>query len=463
MNNFKEKFIQQIISHPKRYLFVSLYLFSTGISNSLLIILFFYFPITTWASFSDDLSYQGEIGTSFRQFSADESKENFDYQLNLNTRFSSDYEKDNHRYHFGFFSRIDSQDSSRNIINFDEAYYSFNLNSWTFNIGSNIFNWSVMEFFHPVDNINSKNFDANGDLIERLGQPSLFIKKEFETSYLQFIVLLDYVNSLMPNKHNRNGPQVELQSPQYITEDFKTTRNPNEVGAVVRFVKNFESFDLDIHIARKYDTNYPMISIPKSSNTSPTINEVDIVPYYLRTTQYGAALQGTWEDYIFKFEYVKLDFDNNKVDLFVPPVVLSSIHKEDFSLTAIGIERTNTFQNDHEGTLFLEYQTILGTTIEEARALAPFQRDIALGYRHNFNDFNGHEIIAFIIHDLDIQTEKIYDISHSFRLNSAWKMKSSIRIIDAKKPDDGVNITNFQGLRPIAQSDQFNLSLIRFF
>lgn len=421
------------------------------------------FTLNGHASVLDDIEYQGQIGGSFRQFDSDHKKDTYDYQLNLETRFMSDLEIDNSRFHLGFFTRTDTQDSTRAIFNFDESYYQYNINSWTFNIGHNIFNWSVMEFFHPVDNINSRNFDANGDLVERLGQPSFFVKKEFETSYIQFIFFLDYVNSIMPSESNRNGPQVELQRPQYIIGNNKTTGNPNEYGGIIHYVRNFESFDMDIHIARKFDTNYPLISSPKTSNTSPTLEDIDIVPYYMRTTQYGLALTGNWEEYILKFEHLKLEYDNDKVDFFVPPTVLLQVTKEDFSLTALGIERTKTYSNDQEGTIFIEYQTVLGTTIEQARTLSPFQRDMAVGYRHNFNDFDGHEIIAFIIHDLDKAHENIYDISHSFRLTAAWKMRSSLRVIDAKKPDSGVNLSNFEGLRPIAQADQFNLSLIRFF
>ena len=149
-----------------------------------LLFIFFIFQFTSFAFEKENLEYQGEVGSRYRAFQADDNKDNKDYQFSLETRFQSKYVDENNIYHFGFFSRIDQNDSTRNIINFDEIYYSRagigSEESITFTIGNKIFNWSMMEIFHPVDNINSRNFDSNGDLIERLGQPSLILKKEFE-------------------------------------------------------------------------------------------------------------------------------------------------------------------------------------------------------------------------------------------------------------------------------------------
>lgn len=433
-----------------------------------ILLLFLIAPSICLAFNSENLEFQGEIGSRYRHFQNDNNKETKDYQLSLETKFQGDYTDGDNIYHFGFFSRVDANDSTRNIINFDEVYYSRtgigSSDSITFTIGNQIFNWSMMEVFHPVDNINSRNFDSNGDLIERLGQPSLILKKEFETSYIEMIVLIDTVDSIMPSKSNRNGAQLNINQPRYATGDLEDTDDPNDLGYILHFVKNFDSFDLDLHVAKKYDTNFPALTIEVDKNTSPTASEhlEYVYPFYVPVTQYGMAASGNVKEYIFKFEHSHFDYEDYDIP-FLTAQKNTTIIKQDFSLTAFGIEKTKAYSNDQEGTFIVEYQTVLGTTIEEARTLSPFQRDIAFAYRHNFNDFKGHEIIMVFISDLDTADEHILDISHSFRINTEWKMETTLRTIEAKESSQGLDINNYSGLRPVAESDQINLKLTRFF
>jgi hypothetical protein len=425
-------------------------------------------PLNTFAFNNENLEYQGEIAGKLKQFQDDSNDSSKDYQLNLETKLQTKYTDNNNYYQFGFFSRIDSNDSSRNIINFDEVYYTRSgmgtSEQTSISIGNRVFNWSMMEVFHPVDNINARNFDSNGDLTERLGQPSLVLKREYDSLYIELILLLDTVDSLMPSSSNRNGAQLSFNKPRYATADLEDTSNPNSLGSIVHLVKNFDNFDLDLSISKKYDTNYPVISIEVDKNTSPTADEHlnYIYPFYVPVRQYTAAASGNAGEYILKFEHAYFDFEDFKVP-FLTAQKNTVLTKQDFSLTAFGIEKTTTYSNDQEGTFILEYQTVLGTTIEEARSLVPFQRDIAFAYRHNFNDFKGHEIIFILITDLDTADEHIVDLAHSFRLNTEWKFNTTLRTIEAKETNSGLDINNFTGLRPIAESDQINIKLTRFF
>ncbi len=419
----------------------------------------FFFSTPTFAEFD----YSAEIGTKLRLFEDDEKSYSNDYQLDLKSKLQADYEVDQYRLHIGFFARVDQNDSQRNIINFDELYLLRTFNNFSVNVGNNIFNWSVMEIFHPVDTINSKNFDSNGDLAERLGQSSLILKYEFENSFFEGILFISSQKSIMPGESNRNGALIEFRNPKFVNGNKDVSSRSDMLQYVLRYQHSFDFADIDFHYARKYDTNNPLISSPVTKNTSPTIEQLEITPYFMRMQQYGLTVQANYDAYLLKIEHAHFDYDDDSVDLFIPPISLIENSKEDFSLTAIGLERTFTYKNDHEGTLFIEYQTILGTTIEEARILSPFQRDMAIGYRHNYNDFNGNETVAFIISDVDHGEERIYSLSHSFRLWSDWKFEGGIRIIEAQNPSSTLSLSNFEGLRSIANGDSLNIELTRFF
>lgn len=409
------------------------------------------------ASVWDDLTYQAEFTFLYRQFDADKNTKNNDHQAAGDGKLALSLEQENSKLHFSAFGRVDEGDKTRNIVNVDEAYFQYIVDTWNVSAGNHIFNWSVLEIFHPVDSINSRNLDSNAEKTERLGQPSLIITKEFESSILQFIPLFGVVAPVVPSAKNRNGPQVYLEAPRFVEDDFEYTTTPDMAQGIIHYLHNFDSFDLDLHFARKYDTLNAVIG-----STYPTVEKIQATPYFLPVTQYGIAIQGTFDSLIYKFEHINYDFDNFKVCAFVNCVNFN-VTKEDHSLTAFGLEYSKSYQNDHEGTFFVEYQTVLGTTIEQARVLNAFQRDMGFGYRHNFNNFDGHEIIALIIHDVDQYKEQIYNISHSFRLSESWKWHTEVRVVEAEKPKDELELDNFSGLKPISESDNIVFKLTKFF
>ncbi len=421
------------------------------------LILLTLFSTQALASVWDDVTYSAELSLSYRQFDSDKNEVNRDQQAASDGRFSIGLEQENSKTFISGFGRMDEGDKSRNIFNMDEAYFKYTVDTWNISLGSHIFNWSVLEIFHPVDSINSRNLDSNATSTERLGQPSVVITKEFESSILQFISLLQTVAPVVPSAKNRNGPQVYLEAPRFIEDDFEVTNSPDMPEGIIHYLHNFDSFDLDIHVARKYDTLNPVIG-----STYPTVEKVQATPYYLPVTQYGIAIQGTFDALIYKIEHISYDFDNYKVCAFINCVNYNAT-KLDHSLSALGLEYSKGYKNDHSGTFFFEYQTILGTTIEEARVLNAFQRDAGLGYRHSFNDFNGHEIIAVIVYDVDEYHEQIYSLSHSFRLSESWKWQSELRIVEAEKPKDELELDNFSGLKPISESDNIFFKLTKFF
>lgn len=412
------------------------------------------------ASFMDNLSYSGQVSFAYRQFEGDSNEENVDHQQDNYAKFNATYEGDSYKVFLSAFGRIDSADSSRNIFNMDEAFYKYTKDAWSISVGNHIFNWSVLEIFHPVDSINARNLDSNAVAIERLGQPAAVITREFDSSILQIISLLKTVSPIMPSRRNRNGPQkVRLETPRFVENDDEYTTTPTMPEGIIRYLHNFESFDLDLHIARKYDTANPVIG---SIDTNVT-DRIIATPFYLPVTQYGMAVQGTYEAFIYKAEHIYYDFDNYDV-CFGINCVVNYVSREDFSLTAIGLEYSKSYANDHSGTFFFEYQTVLGTTIEEARVINAFQRDFGIGYRHSFNNFDGHEIIAVAIGDVDQYHEQVYQVSHSFRLSESWKWHTEVRIVKADSPTENLReLDNFSGLKPIADSDNIFLRLTKFF
>lgn len=410
-----------------------------------------------------EFDYRAEVEFRNTKFEKDQNSKTNDDQNSFYTRFNTNFEKDFYRINIGGFARVDTLDDSRKITNLDEAYLKFTKNNHSISFGNHVFNWSVLEFFHPIDNINSRNFDVNAERIERLGLPSILINEEFENSYLQLIYFLSTVNPIIPKESNRNGFGLNLENPIYInpSSDKIDTTNYSQYG--IRYHHTFDNIDLDLHWLRKVGNNHAYIGIPIQVITDP--NQIEVAPIYFPVTQTGLTLQYVKDDFIFKLESMYFDFDDLSKTVLKPIEIFPGFKEEslrpiDHNLNAIGMEYTKYFTNSHEGTFLVEYQFLLNTTFDQAKRLNAFQRDVSIGYRHNFNDFNSNATIFAIIHDIQTGDETLYNIEHSFRFKENYKMFFNLRIIDAPKVKSLFEAT---GLRPLREADNLSIALTRYF
>lgn len=410
-----------------------------------------------------EFSYQGQIELRRTVFDSDDNSTTYDEQNSIYSKLNSSYESDSLRFNLAGFVRFDSMDKSRKVSNLDETYFKYSHNDFSISFGNHVFNWSVLEFFHPVDTINARNLDVNAERIERLGLNSIVLNKDFENSNLSLFYLLDNSNPIIPKQSNRNGFGLELTDPKYVQIDNSISNSPKYDQFGIRYKHSFDNFDLDIHWFKKVAINNPFIAIPVQVITDPT--NIDISPFYFPAKQLGATIQYIYGDYLFKFETIDLNFNSLEVDTLIPisaapGIIASSIKPVDHNQTAIGLEYTHIYNSKQEGTFFAEYQFLLNTSFDEAKRLNPFQRDIGLGYRHNFNDFNSNAFVIAIIHDIQTGNETLYNLEHSFSFQKSYKMILNMRIIDAPSAD---SIKNATGLKPLRDADNFSIAISRYF
>jgi hypothetical protein len=415
-----------------------------------------------------EFEYSAELQWQVSSFDDDGDEKTEDLQNTLYGRFMGAYEGENYKVNISAFGRTDTLDESRQMSSFDETFVQYVHESYTFNIGWNVFNWSVMEFFHPVDTINSRNLDVNAEKIERLGQPSLVINKEFENSYLQLLVLLDVVDPILPEQSNRNGFGMTLKHAQYVTDDYTRETNPNFAQYGMRYQHTFDNFDLDLHFIRKMGTQHPLIAAPVQVLPS-NLNDIKVYPFYFPVNQLGMTVQGVFDEFTYKLEAVNYDFDSTPMEILIPidvtpGVAKTDVEQIDHTAGTWGLEYSKTYANNHEGMFFFEYQFILGTTMEQARNLTPFQRDIGFGYRHNFNDFNSNELTIGLIHDVDSYDETLFNLEYTFRFMDNYKFFANLRVIDAPPVAEGLSgIMDANGLKPLREADNVSVAVIRYF
>lgn len=393
----------------------------------------------------------------------DDEEDNNDYQVSNLLRANIELEEDIFSLKVAGYVREAYFDKDRNFSNLEEAFIKYEKGNFTALLGNQVYNWTIMEVFTLGDNYNARNLAASSSDTERLGLPSLNMRYEFEESFIQFVSIFQAPASHFAQKRNRLGIQFDLQDPEFLI-DNNETGDADFTQYIFHFKKFFDNFEFDFHYARKFDTAYPIIVIDKPQGVSPSsVDDLDIRPYYQPVKQTYISLQGEFWESLLKFEYLKVDFDNLEVEFFVPPNTLNQATQLDFQKVTLGYEKAHDYKNNHSATFLVEYTTVLGVTYEEARTLGAFQRDIMLGYRHNFNDFKSHQLQFALITDLQEYDETAFSMKHSMRANNYWTIETTLSVIETAKPDSDNLAESYYGLKPIRESDNILFNVIRFF
>ncbi|MCO4754375.1 MAG: hypothetical protein KC478_07820 [Bacteriovoracaceae bacterium] len=409
------------------------------------------------------LEYQGQIDFEHRQFDSDADSSTHDSQTSTFINLNASKELQNVKFQLGLKARDAYVDHNRDYLNLDDTNISWQASEWSLSLGTHIFNWKIMEFFSPIDSINPKNLSTGKD-VERLGLPSLVYKKEFESSELQVIYIIDSKSSEYPQAQDRQGLRLNLQTPKYVEDNAELSNGDELFQFILRYKKSFEDFEFDAHVAQKYDTSSPLIIVETPSTIPAALEDLTVRPYYFQLQQLGMSIQTSREDWTYKLEATSLNYENTEVDFFVPPLGgITKLTQKDHSKLALGAERSIFYDNNHTSTLYFEYLSILGTSTEDARSLGAFQRDVFFGLKHALNDFKGHEFSLLLTYDLQGHDESIFGLSHEFRLNSAWKLEYGLTFIDAPKPDPTDPLDFYYGLKPLRESDNMMVTLSRYF
>lgn len=353
-------------------------------------------------------------------------------------------------------------DKERNFSNLDETYLQYTDDNYSLILGNQVYNWTIMEVFGLGDFYNARNQAASGSSTERLGIPSLNFRYEFEESFLQVISIFNTPPAHFAQGRNRLGIQFDLEDPQFLIGDNETG-DPNFAQYIFRFKKFFDSFEFDFHYARKFDTAFPIIVIDKPAAISPSVEDLEIRPYYQPVKQTYLSLQTDYLEALWKAEFLNVEFEGYEVELFIPPATLTTTEQVDFQKVSLGYEKAHDYKNNHSATFLVEYTSVLGVTYDEARTLGAFQRDLMLGYRHNFNDFKSHEIQFAAIIDVQEADEAFFTVKHSMRANNEWTIETTLSVIETENPDSNNLAESYYGLKPIRESDNILFNVIRFF
>lgn len=406
------------------------------------------FSVISYADSDIQFKDKGELTFETLFFENDKSDTTNDQNYSLKLRYELKAKKQNWLTKARGFIRQDVHDQNRDIAIPEEIWLSYEKHRFNFKYGYQIINWSATEAFHPVDNINSRNFDSEAQNAEKIGELMGSIKYTYGNGSLNFLhmPLFTAPNFAPPSSRlGFSGNQANLPDPVWVKDGkIQSQRQASQYGVFLSH--NFDNSDLVLSYLESIDRNRPGFTLLTTNQVTPLFFEIK---------QYGLTYQYVLDAYLLKLEAAYLDFKDTRLEQTNFYLSTPKDHLE----IAPGLEWTQPLAKGSELTYLIEYQRYFDTD-KKHDDFYFFQNDLLLGTRYALNDDIGQEILFNVILDLAGRKEFFYNLDYARRIGNFWQWKLGLRIIDATMEE---NKTNAVGLEQIRRTDRIYSNLTRYF
>lgn len=425
------------------------------------VLLFFIASLSCSAfAFIDEGEWSGQGSATFqyRVFQDDNKAATEDVGIALLTKVEEKFVGKYSKHLFKVFARADEKDSDRGLIRLEDAYFSWRLGqqqSLKFLVGYKIFNWTATEAFHPADMVNSRNYDSNLENLEKMGEFTIELEKEFDLGTFSLYLWPQFERPVFPGVRSRLGSGVAISRPKVIIDEEDEGRRVLQYGA--RLSLALDSMDVSFHAMRQIDRFFPLVGTDQFTflGGSPVPLSTEPVPFYFMKNQYGLTAQIPWAGFSFKLEGAYRSFDSDKVIFTARGLRTPSDHTD----VAFGFDYSFRFDNsDMELIVLSEMSSIFGVSDTFRAEISVFQKDVLVGFKLLFNDIMGSELTMTAISDIERDNERLYNFSYTRRLTDQWKFDTGVRIFNA--PKKGTIAT---GLEVLDRSHHGYFNLTRYF
>lgn len=269
-------------------------------------------------------------------------------------------------------SRVDPQHPDRNeryYWDIQEGYLQLQFLPWTFQIGQNVQTWGDTDVFNPIDVVNARRY-YDPFLSEKLGSPTVLIKREWETVIAEALYIPWQPETLLPGEQSRWLPRDIYHSRAFdgqsdgLGHTFSGTVNVpanlsyhfgrkavlsaatrDNFGARLKF--RLPGFDWTLAGFQGAAVS-PAVNITDLPGASITLNpgsskaDITLGPnVYLQALYYKTRMLGTSFVLVAGDFLVKGASAQNHVVSKLDGVIANRLPKDDWS-NALGLERTFT-------------------------------------------------------------------------------------------------------------------------
>ena len=383
---------------------------------------------------------KGESAFEARVFDDDGDSRTEDVGLALTGRFEAKGSRGSWRSQVRLFGRADATDSDRRSVVVEEAWVEHRRGRWRFRVGAELFNWSATEAFHPADVVNSRNLDSDLESFEKLGEPIIGTIVRIPAGEVSAFYLPVRVDPKFPSAESRLSfapAGWEVEDPLWIGWDGEVDDDDFGDQWLVRVLQSRGPADVDLHVLRHFDRSQPVVLVDPERQSAQ--------PVFLPVTQIGGTVQAVLGSWVAKLEWAHRTFESGVLTL--PESGTVSVDQSDHQQVAMGVEYGTDAGLGATGTWLLEAQAVVGANRDDRASLSTFQRDVLVGYRHDWNDIPGRRLTVTLIGDIERSDEWLLSLAYFQRLGDSWGLDANLRWIDAEPrvPTDPVGLERLDG------------------
>jgi hypothetical protein len=319
------------------------------------------------------------------------------------------------------YLRVDEQDSRRSHGDIRELMWTHVADDWELKAGVGKVFWGVTEFQHLVDVINQTDAVEDIDGEDKLGQQMVSLSLVRDWGVVDLMLLPGFRERTFPGSDGRlrGSRVVDTGSARY-----ESAAGDKHLDTALRWSHTLGDYDVGLHWF--HGTNRDPVFTPQGTT---------LVPLYEQMDQLGIDLQATLGDWLWKFESIYRDTNNDSFAAL----------QGGFEYTLVGIN-----ESAMDLGLLMEY----GWDSRGEDGSAGIQDDLFLGTRLTLNDMQSTELLAGIGQDLDHGGYNLL-VEASRRLGDSWKLSVDARVFDSNDSLDP--------LFGIREDDLVQLTLERYF
>ncbi len=337
------------------------------------------------------------------------------------------------------FYRKDGEDNKRSHADLREGFYRYTSDQdWSLLVGASKVFWGTTESRHLVDVINQTHGVEDIDREDKLGQPMVQLSFLKDWGQVDLYVLPYFREQTFPGVTGRLSGPLTVDDENIL---FERGRKRDGMDYAGRYSHYFGNWDVGLSAfhgtSREARLVAPFIITPTT----------ELRQNYVKMSQVGVDLQYTKEAWLWKFEAIARDTEDDQ-----------------FAAAVAGVERTiyQAFDKPWDIGLLAEYLydgrdeniLLLPQGITSVTPITPFENDLFIGTRWAFNDMQDSSILAGAIIDTEDQSTAM-TIEAERRLGSDWKAELEGRLF--------FNVDAANDFSLIEKDEFINFKLSRYF
>ncbi len=325
------------------------------------------------------------------------------------------------------FSRWDNTDKARTHNDIRELMWLHAERNWELHVGIGKVFWGVTESAHLVDIINQTDAVESPDGEDKLGQPMVQWTGVYDWGMVDAFVLPYFRERTFPGDNGFLTGGITVDENEAI---YASDQEERHIDWALRYSHSVDVFDFGVSVFNGTNRD-PSFIMQTDGAAAPRF-----IPFYSQITQIGIDAQATIDSFLWKLE----------------AIVREDTIKDYAALTA-GFEYTVVGVAD--SVMDLGFLTELHLDSRHDMATTPLQKDIFIGARLAFNDYQDSSLLMGISQDLDNNESYLFFIEADRRFGDNFRASIDGRLFQSDNAEDPIYA--------IKEDDHLTLSVEYYF